>query len=425
MTWVQAQTENQVTAVTAHGAVRKVLVVDDSRVQLRIISAILRKMGYDVKEAESGEDALDICLVEKPDLVISDWMMPGMTGVELCKKLRQTDFSHYNYFILLTAKSAKDEIAHGLDAGADDFLSKPVDAGELRARINAGARVLSMQQELSQKNRVISDTLAQLEAVHAGIDQDLRQARTIQQSLVPTRRAEWGRARIGLLLKPCGHVGGDLVGMFRADEDNIGFYSLDVSGHGITSALITARVAGYLSDEFPDHNIALNHNSDDGPVIRPPDEVALQLSRRMSMDKGIIEYLTMNFATADLRSGLIRFVQAGHPPPLVLRANGKASFVGSGGTPIGLVSDPKFHQNCVTLEPGDKFLLYSDGITELEKADGSVLDEEGLLRLVKDIPPTFTSTEFLDDLYWRLQSLKSDNPKGEDDISALLFEMTE
>ncbi len=229
-------------APTARAAtIRTVLVVDDSRLQRRILASSLKKWGFEVVEAESGERAMEICTAELPDLVLSDWMMPGMSGLDFCRGFRALPHEGYGYFILLTSKSEKNEIAQGLDAGADDFLTKPVNSDELRARISAGARILGMQRELSEKNRLISDTLDQLQGAYDKIDKDLIQAKKIQESLVPELTRQFGASRVSLLLKPCGHIGGDLVGMFAPGPDHVGFYSIDVSGHGITSAMMTAQ----------------------------------------------------------------------------------------------------------------------------------------------------------------------------------------
>ncbi len=103
----------------------RVLVVDDSRAQRQLLSVYLRRWGYDVVESASGEDALALCADSPVDVVISDWMMAGMTGVEFCKRFRALPREGYGYFILLTSKSEKAEIASGLEAGADDFVPKP------------------------------------------------------------------------------------------------------------------------------------------------------------------------------------------------------------------------------------------------------------------------------------------------------------
>ncbi|MEO1188236.1 MAG: response regulator, partial [Pseudomonadota bacterium] len=106
--------------------IRKVLVVDDSRLQRRIVSASLARWGFQVSEAASGTEALQMCQQDAPDLIIRDWMMPEMNGLELCRAFRELPREDYGYFILVTSKSEKEEIALGLDAGADDFLTKPV-----------------------------------------------------------------------------------------------------------------------------------------------------------------------------------------------------------------------------------------------------------------------------------------------------------
>ena len=196
------------------GVIRRVLVVDDSRLQRRILTASLQRWGFEVQEAESGDDALELCRDNPPDLVMSDWMMPGLSGLEFCKEFRQMPRDHYGYFILFTSKSDKDEMALGLDAGADGFLTKPVNAAELRARISAGARILRMERELTEKNRLIKTTLDELQTLYDLLDSNLIEAKKLQQSLVSERYRDFGPAEVSLMLHSAGHVGGDLGGMF-------------------------------------------------------------------------------------------------------------------------------------------------------------------------------------------------------------------
>ena len=404
------------------GAIRRVLVVDDSRLQRHILISSLQKWGFDVVEAESGEQAMEICRAAPPDVVLSDWMMPGMSGLEFCRAFRALPMEGYGYFILLTSKSDKNDIAKGLDAGADDFLTKPVNSHELRARISAGARILSMERELSEKNRVISDTLDKLRKAHDAIDKDLIQARKIQDSLVPELTRAFGSSRVSLLLKPCGHIGGDLVGMFSPGGRRIGFYCIDVSGHGITSAMMTAKLGGYLSSSYFDQNVAMEKRHESFYALRPPAEVAQILNERVIADAGVEEYFTMVYGTADLETGTVRMVQAGHPHPLILRRDGSAVFLGEGGVPVGLLADMEWDQFETVMEPGDRLLFYSDGFTECPLAEGGMLDSDGLLRLVRSCDAGQAGQEFLDDLFWRLRQLMAPGDAVEDDVSATLFE---
>ncbi len=404
------------------GAIKKAFVVDDSRLQRRILVASLRKWGLDVDEFENAEAAIDASRTDPPDLVLSDWVMPGMSGLEFCKAFRSLKGDRYTYFILLTAKSDKQEVARGLDAGADDFLIKPLEADELRARIEAGARILGMQNELSEKNRVIEKALEELRLAHDAIDKDLMQARKIQESLVPELTRAFGSSRVSLLLKPCGYIGGDLVGMFSPDETHIGFYSIDVSGHGITSAMMTARLGGYLSSAHIDQNIAMVHDESRGFTLLPPDEVASLLNSRLFHDGGIEEYFTMLYATVDLRTGQLSMVQAGHPYPLLLRSDGSAEFLGYGGLPVGLLPDATFQRTETFLEPGDKLLLHSDGFTECKLADGGLLDDEGLRMMALKCALDLNGPDFLDEMFRRLTRMLPDGGGLQDDVSAVLLD---
>lgn len=403
-------------------SVQRVLVVDDSRLQRRILSGSLQRWGLDVVEAGSAEEALSICSQSAPDLILSDWVMPGMSGLEFCRQFRALPGDGYSYFILLTSKSEKDEVAEGLDAGADDFLTKPVNPDELRARIKAGDRILSMQRELREKNRVISDTLGELQAVYDSIDKDLIQARKIQESLLPELTRTFGKSRISLFLKPCGHIGGDLVGMFSPGPGRVGFYSIDVSGHGITSAMMTARLGGYLSSTHFDQNVGMQLRFNRFYALRQPAEVAHILNERLVADTGIEEYFTMVYGIADLRSGTVKLVQAGHPHPLLMRADGTTAFLGSGGLPLGLLADAEYEQIEFQMRSGDRLLLYSDGFTEAQIGNGRMLDEAGLTRLIDQCQPDLTGPEFLDDLYRNLTRELPEGASFDDDLSSTLFE---
>ncbi len=401
------------------GALR-VLVVDDSRVQRRILAASLRQWGYCVDEADSGQSALDQCRITPPDLVLSDWMMPGMDGLEFCRQFRALPRESYGYFILLTSKTEKDAVTQGLDCGADDFLTKPVNTPELRARMNAGQRVLRMERELHAKSQRLAGALDELQSLYDAIDRDLVQARKIQESLVPERFCTFGKTQVSMLLKPCGHVGGDLVGLFCPGENRLGVYSIDVSGHGITSALMTARLASYLSGRFLDQNIALTRRLERFFVMRPPGEVARILNDRLLADAGVEEYLTMAYATVDLRSGRFGMVQAGHPHPVLQRADGRIEYLGQGGLPIGLIPGADYTCFQGHLRAGDRLFLYSDGFTESENLKGDMLGEDGLARLLR-AQADRRGPEMLDDMYWQLREREGGSAMA-DDVSAVLLE---
>lgn len=398
----------------------RVLVVDDSVAQRRILSSHLSRWGYQVFEASSGSEAIDVCADKDVDLVISDWMMPELTGLDFLRHFRGMKRDHYGYFILLTSKSEKADIAEGLDVGADDFLTKPVSGDELRARIRAGERILRMERELTEKNRLLSQTLKQLSDLYDSLDQDLVEARRLQQSLVRERNREFSGATVSLMLKPNGHVGGDLVGFYPINKETFGVFSLDVSGHGVASALMTARLAAYLSGSLPDQNLAIELDTGGNAIPRRPSDVATTFNDLMLNEMETDLYFTMALGHINMETGELVMVQCGHPHPLIQRANGGVEFVGKGGLPVGLIADAKYTDLRVTLEAGDRVLFYSDGIAECTNARGEMLDLAGLRELVVDLQDQRGSA-FLDTLLWDLTTYADDRDFS-DDVSGLLVE---
>ena len=362
---------------------RRVLVVDDSRLARRILMSHLSKLDIEVVEAESGEEALALHRERPAEIVLSDWMMPGMSGLDLCRALREArgEDEGYVYFILLTSKGEKAEVAEGLRVGADDFLTKPVDGAELAARIGAGERILAMQRELRETSRARGDALAQVRALNAAIERDLEQARRLQHALVRRWHEDFGAAEVTLMLRSSGHVGGDLVGFFRTSATRVGLYGIDVSGHGITSALMSARLAGYLATGDRRQNVALAERDPARPGGLAPALVAERLNALTLEELETETYFTLLYAELDLASGAVAFAQAGHPPPLVLRAGGGVEFAGGGGLPVGLIEGAGWDEHALRLAPGDRLLVYSDGVTECEAPSGAMLEEEGLARL--------------------------------------------
>ena len=159
----------------------RVLVVDDSPVSRKLLEHTLAEAPYMLSFAKDGSDALRFFAERPPDLVIADWELPDISGPELCRIVRSTFATAYTYLVLLTSNSDKRSIAEGLAAGADDYLTKPFDAGELRARVGVGRRVVEMHREIEAKTKALA------------LD-----ARTDPLTRLPNRRAveEWSVKQI-------------------------------------------------------------------------------------------------------------------------------------------------------------------------------------------------------------------------------------
>ena len=139
----------------------EVLIAEDNPVSRRHLKMILTRWGYEVVLASDGNEAWQILQKEgAPPLAILDWMMPGMEGIEICRKVHQLKCSVPPYLILLTVKGNKEDVIEGLDAGADDYVTKPFDPGELKARMEVAKRVLSLERKLADRVRELEDALS-------------------------------------------------------------------------------------------------------------------------------------------------------------------------------------------------------------------------------------------------------------------------
>ncbi len=398
----------------------RVLVVDDSKAQRHVLSVQLRRWGYAVTECETADAAILRCADQDFDIVISDWMMPGLSGLDFCRAFRGLARENYGYFILLTSKSEKTEIADGLEAGADDFLTKPVSSGEFRARLRAGERMLAMQAEVLAKNRVIGSTLMELQKLYDSLDRDLIEARKLQQTLVRDRFRDYGPGKASLMLRNSGRVGGDLVGSFRIDADRIAIYSIDVSGHGVASAMMTARLAGFLTGSSPEQNLVFRKGPDGLQDALPPDLVAERFNRLMLEEIQAEQYFTMAYAEVNLTHGRVHLVQAGHPHPMLVRKTGEVVTLGGGGLPIGLIPDATYDCEAFVLRPGDRLLLMSDGITECPVTSGEDFGEDGLVRSLQR-SASMEGPALLEAIIWDLAD-QAGTESFPDDVSGILLD---
>jgi sigma-B regulation protein RsbU (phosphoserine phosphatase) len=396
-----------------------VLVLDDSPAQRNMVCAFLRKWGHRAISTGDPVEALTRARDPGISLILCDWMMPEMTGPEFCRCLRAEVTETYPYVLLLTSKNDRSAVPEGLAAGADDFLSKPVRPPELQARMNAGARIVAMQRELRAKNGLLETTLDELQQVYSAIDRDLDEARRLQMASLQDRHCPRNGGDVSLLLEASGHVGGDMVGHFKVCDDVVGLYSIDVSGHGVASAMLASRIAGMLSEASPDQNISMTRGADGALRALSPELAVARMNKLMLKEVQTDRYFTICIAFANLRSGAIRMVQAGHPHPMILRADGQVDVIGDGGPPVGLLPDMPFTAFDVHLAPGDRLLLYSDGLTECPDRAGEMLDDAGLITLMGRHRDR-TGTDFLDALRDGLVDFAGhgDFP---DDLSALLF----
>jgi diguanylate cyclase (GGDEF)-like protein len=173
----------------------KILVADDDPTSRLIIQTALQNLGHDCHTVTDGAQAWDSFQTRHPDVVISDWLMPGLTGLQLCRNIRAQPPRNYTYFIIVTSQSTHDQIVEGLEAGADDYLIKPLDHDDLQARLIAAARVTTLHRQMAHQQTELEDLNRKLAAI-ARRDPltGLRNRRALQEDLdlLEARVARYG-----------------------------------------------------------------------------------------------------------------------------------------------------------------------------------------------------------------------------------------
>jgi sigma-B regulation protein RsbU (phosphoserine phosphatase) len=387
----------------------KILIADDHELSRFKLKTDLEKWGHEVTTAEDGEQAWELFQKHGFAIVITDWMMPKLDGLELVKMIRAADMSDYVYIIMLTAKAEKHDIVAGMGAGADDFLVKPFHRDELQVRLRAGIRITKLNRQLNETNR--------------RLERGLEAAAQIQQSFLPTARPQFNGYDFAWGHNACGKLGGDMFNVVSLGDNSVGMYVLDVTGEGVPAALLATTLSRVLAPAS-DHTSILVERNPDGSVsrIREPAEVAREVNRRFGTQEGR-QYFTLAYGVMHLDSRRFEFTSAGHPPLLCLQDGRAPTMLDVEGFPIGMAPESEpFQQRAVALQPGDRILVYSDGIPDALRADGEVFGAARLLEAAQRF-----SSEPLDGLIQRLMSELRDwrgNTAANEDVSMLGFKVS-
>ncbi|MCK5830167.1 MAG: SpoIIE family protein phosphatase [Methylococcales bacterium] len=392
----------------------KILVVDDTRLTQMMLKRTLEKLGYDVFCVSNIQSALDYLEDESVQFVITDWVMPGGNGPELCRKIRDKESTFYTYIILMTSHVNTQAMVDGMDAGADDFVGKPIQLDELHARIRAGERVLQLEKKLQDHNKKLIDA-------QKTIHQDLQLASTMQRALLPICPSSINDVHIDGLFFPSAYVSGDIFNFFRLDEKHIGFYSIDVSGHGIAAAMLSFTLSRLLTPDL-NQGSPLKKKLSVAPYYEliPSEQVMDSLNRQFQTDASNTLYFTMVYGVMNTETLHIDLCQAGHPPPIYLPKEGAAKFIGDGGFPVGITDIAEFESIDISFGKQDRLYIYSDGISECMDAEEEMFGSDRLLSFFEETRdlPTDEVTKQLEN---RIR-LWQGTDKFEDDVSLLVIE---
>lgn len=392
----------------------KVLVVEDSLSERFRMVALLEKLGYTVTQAEDGSRALEWLADNHADIILSDWSMPNVCGLDLCRTVREQEFNN-PYFILVTGRDTTADLVEGIEAGADDFISKPFNREELRVRLIAGQRIMKMRGALEEQNRQLQFYIDQERYFSEQTREELSMASEMLGQMLPDNRTFSENIHVGVFFKPASGIGGDFYNFFRLDDTHIGFYVLDVAGHGIASALISFSLARAISPLPKGESILF-----DGDQIREPADVVSDINKRFLSQETGGKYFTMIYGVMHSESGSGTLCQAGHPHPVILTKDGGSELLGNGGFPIGIFEGADFDNVAFTLSKGSRLVLYTDGITEIQDTTGAQAGIDRLVRCLsgwQNVPLQGLIDHFASDL----QSISGSQPQS-DDMALVVIE---
>lgn len=389
----------------------KILIVDDLENNRDLMSRILSEMGYEVEGAGDGQEAVQKAFTSKPDLILLDVLMPKRNGYEVCEILKKDPQTKDIPVIFLSAMGGSQDKIRGLEIGGVDYITKPFNRQEVLARVALQLKIRRLSQEILEANRNLQEKQKRL-------DEDLRAAGGIQQTLLPQKLPVMDEFVLAWKFLPSDVIGGDIFNIYRLDNHTLAVYMIDVSGHGVPSALITVSVSQALQ---PHDDGILKKRTRKPPYyrIQRPQTVLNFLAREYPMER-FGKIFTVIYAVLDLQKGQLVYSSAGHPPPLLLHPDGSLELLEKGGPIIGLDAKIPFEEGQVRLRFGDVLVFYTDGIVEFQNEEGHFYGTERFYRLLKSLQNRPIG-ELLDEVIGDLLAFGGDS-KPRDDVSILGME---
>ena len=365
----------------------KILIADDDAVPRRLLEATLTKWGYEVLVAKDGREAWDILEGdEAPKMAILDWLMPEMDGLEVCRKVRereQVEETPYVYIIMLTSKVRKEDVVEGMDAGADDYLTKPFNQNELQVRMMAGQRILDLQAVLFQsltRHKRAEEELARARKREVGIGAKIQQTLLLGQ---PPRHL--AGMHVAALTIPSQQIDGDFYDFFQHTDTCLDVVVGDVMGKGVPAALLGAAIKSHLLRALG-HLIAAAPATADAPARLPePEAIVAWVHKEVtSQFIGLDTFETLCYFRIDLEKHEVKFVDCGHTATIHFRhRTGNCRLLQGDNMPLGFSEREVYTQVVTSFDPGDVFFFYSDGVTEAQNEEGEFFGVNRLGDLVQ------------------------------------------
>jgi len=339
-----------------HSATESILLVDDNPTNLQVLFQTLEGVGCKLLIAKNGEMALSIAGKALPDLILLDIMMPDIDGYEVCRQLKTNRATSGIPVIFLSALGDTEDKVKGLQLGAVDYITKPFQPDEVIARVNTHLTIHRLK-------RVVESQKDQLE-------HELEVVSEVQRKLLPKQLPVIEGFKLGVHYETSRYAGGDYYDIIELPDNCWGFLIADAEGHSAPAAVLMAMTCA-LFRSYP------GSAADPAAVIHYLNEHLCKVADP--------SFMTALYAFYDANAHTMHVARAGHPLPMVFRnSDQKAIEVPCPGVyPLGIEPyEIEIPVTDVKLEPGDRFLIYTDGLTERFDEEGQTYGEEQLLKLL-------------------------------------------
>ena len=360
-----------------------VLIVDDDRLNRRLLRRYLEAEGFSTRVAVDGEQALELYAEKQPDVVLLDVVMPGIDGYETARRMKAQQQEQYVPILMLSALTSSESIALGLESGADDFLTKPYNRQNLNSRMQAALRTRRLFNSLAEKK-------VELQEMHQRERHDLMVAERVMAGLIRSDLLQ--SPFIKFRTTPASVFNGDLLMAESTPAGRLRVMLADFSGHGLVAAIGSQPVA----------SIFRTMTQNGGATHRLLHAANQQLKAFLPPEL----FLAVCIVEIDPHAGILTVWNAGMPPVFVLGADGKLrTRIESTHVPLGIVDAMSFEQpSPIMLNDGDAVFLHSDGLTEAMNPTDEEFGEQRLLELFDQTPTlgsrvdalTRLHTEFLE-----------------------------
>lgn len=367
-----------------------ILLVDDYEINLELLETYLQRSRLPLKiyRALNGRQALHIAETKRLDLILLDVMLPDINGYDICKKLKNDPRWQAVPIIMITALDDRDSLFEGLQSGADEFLTKPVDGHELNIRVRNLLKLRQLTADLHKRNQQLEN--------------ELQLAGILQQTFLPDKLPEIIGCQVEVLYQPSVYIGGDFYAFLPLSDGRWGIFIADVKGHGAASAMLTATLKDNL-DKLSYYWVE-------------PAKLLTTLNKQLYQFFGHIRddfFIMATYVIVDGVKGWISYASAGQCPPVLVDKNTMTPLDSAGGLPLGVFGQSAYENQTLVFPSGAELFLYTDGIFSLPLFDGphrqavtlvdlypqGILMGEGLAKLKQEIRyAACQSGDLLDDI---------------------------